>query len=90
MSSVTDKWIQKLYQSWLLIDLEYISGKSLTYTWSLLDGTAQVGDTSITLQDTVDWQVGDVITIASTGDKLSTHQNEVSTFIFIIQIMITY
>lgn len=45
-------------------------------TWTRLDSTANAGDTQITLQHSVGWQVGDEIVIASTGHRHSQAQNE--------------
>jgi len=41
-------------------------GQPRTTTWTSLDSTALAGSTSITVQDSIDWQVGEEIVIAST------------------------
>lgn len=49
-------------------------------TWSELTATANVGDTSITISDTVDWAVGEVIVIASTStDHYEAERRTIST-----------
>jgi len=50
-------------------------------TWTVLDETAEVGDTRITLSEEVDWNSGDVIGIASTS--YSGREAEKKTIIFI-------
>lgn len=42
-----------------------IHGKVKSHTWSLMSATANEGDSTISLQDAVDWEVGDEIIIAS-------------------------
>ena len=44
--------------------------------WTRLASTANVGDTTITLEVPVDWEVGADIVIATTGDRLSQIENE--------------
>ena len=51
-------------------------GDPRTVTWTLLASTAAAGDTTLYVQDSVNWNVGDRIIIASTGDHLSQAQNE--------------
>lgn len=48
-----------------------IHGIPKQFTWSRLASTSEIGDDSITLQDEVDWSVGDEIVIAGTewGNK---------------------
>ena len=53
-----------------------ILGKPTPVTWTLLDSTVEPGDTALTLQAPTNWNVGDEIVIASTGDHKSQHQNE--------------
>lgn len=48
--------------------------------WTRLEETANAGDTSITLQEAVNWEENDEITIASTSNHLTGHaQNEKKT-----------
>ena len=61
----------------------YVLGKPLNRTWSLLAQTANIGDTSITLQDPVDWVAGNDIAIATTGDKASMPETEIRTITFV-------
>ena len=42
----------------------------------MLDSTVSAGNDEITLQRAVDWQVGDMIVIASTGKRHSQRENE--------------
>ena len=44
-----------------------LHGKPIEVTWTRLSQTAEPGDTTITLQDTVNWEVGGRIVIASTS-----------------------
>ena len=44
-----------------------LHGKAVNVTWTRLDVTANPGDTMITLQEPVPWEVGGKIVIASTG-----------------------
>ena len=44
--------------------------------WTVLAATASAGDTTITLQQSVDWEVGDHIAVASTGKRHSQSENE--------------
>ena len=47
-------------------------------TWTRLSQTANAGDTTIMVKDSVDsWQVGSEVVIAMTGDNLSQGQSEV-------------
>ena len=48
-------------------------------TWTLLSRTAKVNDTSIILETSVNWNIGDEIMIVSTGGKDSLNENEVRT-----------
>ena len=43
-----------------------IHGKPRSHTWTMLESTANVGDTSIVVQGSVDWAIGEEIVIAST------------------------
>ena len=51
-----------------------LHGKKLNVTWTRLDATANPGDTSITLQEAVPWEIGGKIVIASTS--YSQRENE--------------
>ena len=42
----------------------------------MLDSTVSAGDDEITVQRAVDWHVGDMIVIASTGKHHSQRENE--------------
>ena len=45
----------------------FLRGKEVSPTWSLLETTAEVGDSTIQVQGATNWQVGDEIVIAGTG-----------------------
>ena len=47
--------------------------------WTTLAATANAGDTSITLTVPVTWKAGDLIVIATTGDKNSQGETETRT-----------
>lgn len=52
-------------------------GKNIGVTWTKLSVTANVGDSSITVKDSViNWPIGGQIVIATTGDYLSQGQTE--------------
>lgn len=42
-------------------------GKKRLLTWSQLETSIAFGDTSFTVQDDIDWQVGESIVVASTS-----------------------
>jgi hypothetical protein len=42
-------------------------GQVRNYTWTSLAATATVGSNTITVQDPVDWKVGEEIVVASTN-----------------------
>ena len=44
--------------------------------WTRLAQTVNSGSSTITLQQSVDWETGDEIVISSTGDKFSQKENE--------------
>lgn len=44
-----------------------LHGQPKAFTWTSLASTAAVNSNSITVQDAVDWRVGDEIVIASTS-----------------------
>lgn len=44
--------------------------------WTMLESSVSAGADEITLQKAVDWQVGDMIVIASTGKRHSQKENE--------------
>lgn len=46
-----------------------IHGAPRTKTWTSLQTTIPIGATTLTLQDPVDWQVGEKFVMASTGFK---------------------
>ena len=47
------------------------------FTWTRLNSTAEAGDDTIELiEEPVDWNVGDYITIASTGGIDSVNEND--------------
>ena len=52
-------------------------GMSVGQTWGMLTVTANIGATTLTLDHVVQWPVGGVIAIATTGDRSSQSQNEV-------------
>ena len=45
--------------------------------WTVLGETANKGDTQITLANEVNWHVGDMIVIATTGHRMSQAESEV-------------
>jgi hypothetical protein len=51
-------------------------GRSVGVTWTHLRTTVAVGSDSIVLKEPVAWNVGDLIVIATTGDRLSQKENE--------------
>ncbi|KAI8520672.1 Fibrocystin-L [Branchiostoma belcheri] len=53
-----------------------LHGRPTPVTWSRLSETAAAGATTLTLKDGVNWNVGDSIVIATTGDRHSQGQNE--------------
>lgn len=44
-----------------------LHGKPKQYTWTMLSNSITVGASSLTVQDPVDWQVGETIVVASTS-----------------------
>ena len=54
----------------------FVLGKPKTPHYSLLAATAQSGSSVITVQDTTNWRVRDIIVIACTGDRFSQIENE--------------
>ena len=42
-------------------------GVERTPTWTSLAATVNIGDTTLTVEDTIDWQVGQKIVVASTS-----------------------
>lgn len=54
-------------------------GANVGQTWTRLAATAVVGATQITLQQPVNWPLGSVIVIATTGNYLSQGQTETRT-----------
>ncbi|KAK7105773.1 hypothetical protein V1264_017108 [Littorina saxatilis] len=55
-----------------------LHGHPTPVTWTLLETTANAGDTSLTLTTPVNWKVGDEIVIPSTSHRHSQVQNEVN------------
>ena len=55
------------------------SGQEVPLTWTRLSATANAGDTTLTLVDPVEWNVGDEIVIAATGDHHTQSENEKKT-----------
>lgn len=41
-------------------------GKVRTYTWTMLSASIMAGDTTLNVMDSVDWEVGEEIVVAST------------------------
>ena len=62
----------------------------MNVTWTRLALTANAGDTSITLEDPVDWSLGDEIVIATTGKKQSEVETEVNDCIFLIVLIFVH
>ena len=48
----------------------------MNVTWTRLAATAQAESTTLVLQEPVDWLVGDVIIVATTGGRHSQRENE--------------
>ena len=48
-----------------------LHGKKKVPTWTTVEEDANIGDTSITVNHEVNWEVGDRIVISSTGDRAS-------------------
>ncbi|CAH1226877.1 PKHD1L1 [Branchiostoma lanceolatum] len=53
-----------------------LHGRPTPVTWTRLSETATVGATTLNLKDSVDWNVGDSVVIATTGNRHSQAQNE--------------
>ncbi|XP_053571903.1 fibrocystin-L [Bombina bombina] len=53
-----------------------LHGLPVPITWTRLAQTAEAGDSTLTLQQSVTWKVGDEIVIASTGHRHSQQENE--------------
>ena len=49
----------------------------MSHTWTRLAATATAGSSTITLEEQVDWQVGDEIVLATTGHRHSQAESEV-------------
>lgn len=58
-----------------------VHGKPFVVTWSRIAKTALPGDTTLALQQPVDWEVGQQLVVITTNyeDDASNHQNEVKT-----------
>ncbi|KAI3389358.1 hypothetical protein SNEBB_007570 [Seison nebaliae] len=56
-----------------------IHGKEIGRPFTVLGETAKVGDTQIKLKDSVPWEVGSLIVIATTGDRVSMNESELAT-----------
>ena len=54
-------------------------GIERTPTWTSLAATVNVGDTTLTVEDTIDWQVGEKIVVASTSFVPSEAESKVIT-----------
>ena len=53
-----------------------LHGKPVGVTWTNLGATAKQGTNKIVLKESVDWPIGSLIAIATTGDKLSPGESE--------------
>lgn len=53
-------------------------GSPKNVVWTRLASTATANSTTLTLEHDVDWSPGDEIVIATTGDKFSQKETEVS------------
>ncbi|XP_078617867.1 fibrocystin-L-like isoform X2 [Branchiostoma floridae x Branchiostoma japonicum] len=53
-----------------------LHGRPTPITWTRLSETAAAGATTLKLKDSVNWNAGDSIVIATTGDRHSQGQNE--------------
>ncbi|KAM8966821.1 LOW QUALITY PROTEIN: fibrocystin-L [Pelodytes ibericus] len=60
-----------------------LHGLPVPITWTLLAQTAEAGTSTIILQKSVTWKVGDEIVIASTGHRHSQSESEKMTIMFI-------
>ncbi|XP_063307204.1 fibrocystin-L-like [Pelobates fuscus] len=56
-----------------------LHGIPVPVTWTRLAQTAEAGSSTLILQNSVTWNVGDEIVIASTGNRVSQKENEKST-----------
>ncbi|XP_033119893.1 fibrocystin-L-like [Anneissia japonica] len=56
-----------------------LHGIPIPITWTHLAETAEAGDTTLVLEESVTWNVGDKIAIASTGHRHSQNENEMLT-----------
>ena len=56
-----------------------LHGKPVGITWTYLNRTASINDTTIQLNDPVDWPVGSQIVIATTGNLFSVGHSELMT-----------
>ncbi|KAI8520654.1 Fibrocystin-L [Branchiostoma belcheri] len=56
-----------------------LHGRPTPITWTFLAETVSPGDTSLTLTQSVNWEVGDQIVLATTGHRHTQRQNEVRT-----------
>lgn len=53
-----------------------LHGKPIGVTWTTLNATAQQGSDKLVLKEEVDWPIGSLVAIATTGDKLSSGESE--------------
>lgn len=73
-----DPYIPKFGNKCIAVHHSFLDmhGIPRSVTWTSLETTAAVGDTSITLQEAADWNVGEEIVIASTD--LGIEDNEIA------------
>ncbi|XP_019623376.1 PREDICTED: fibrocystin-L-like [Branchiostoma belcheri] len=56
-----------------------LHGKPTPVTWTFLADSVSPGDTTLTLTQSINWEVGDQIVLATTGHRHTQRQNEVRT-----------
>ncbi|XP_066271366.1 fibrocystin-L-like [Branchiostoma lanceolatum] len=56
-----------------------LHGKPTPVTWTFLADSVSPGDTTVTLTQSVNWEAGDEIVLATTGHRHTQRQNEVRT-----------
>ncbi|XP_035687261.1 fibrocystin-L-like isoform X2 [Branchiostoma floridae] len=56
-----------------------LHGKPTPVTWTFLAASVSPGDTTLTLTQSVNWEVGDQIVLATTGHRHTQRENEVRT-----------
>ena len=55
-----------------------VKGTPTLHPWTRLGATATAGSNTLTLEVNVDWEAGDEVVIATTGDMFSQKESEVT------------